>query len=127
MLSEVSIDDHKWTNWKPEVFCHLFQRPVFRPLPPKPEALSLLRDHFENFNCMLPLPCEGGEIKAPQFNFTEDIQYGFPTDRAFGTVELVLIKEAGSIWVPDYVLSLRAGGGDDDAFHIVRLDHLYPI
>lgn len=55
MISEVSEDDHKWTNWKPEVFRDLFQRPVFRPLPPKQEALSLLRDYFENFNCMLPL------------------------------------------------------------------------
>lgn len=55
MISEVSVDDHKWTNWKPEVFGDLFQRPVFRALPPKPEALSLLKDYFENFNCMLPL------------------------------------------------------------------------
>ncbi|KAM4056225.1 fungal specific transcription factor [Hirsutella rhossiliensis] len=55
MISEVSVDDHKWTNWKPEVFGDLFQRPVFRPLPPKPEALSLLKDYFENFNCMFPL------------------------------------------------------------------------
>ncbi|PHH86467.1 hypothetical protein CDD83_10204 [Cordyceps sp. RAO-2017] len=55
MISEVSVDDHKWTNWKPEVFGDLFQRRVFRPLPPKPEALSLLKDYFENFNCMFPL------------------------------------------------------------------------
>ncbi|KAM3459483.1 hypothetical protein MY5147_002781 [Beauveria neobassiana] len=55
MISEVSVDDHKWTNWKPEVFRDLFQRPVFRPLPPKHEALSLLTDYFENFNCMFPL------------------------------------------------------------------------
>ncbi|KAJ6438482.1 fungal specific transcription factor [Purpureocillium lavendulum] len=55
MISEVSVDDHKWTNWKPEVFGDLFQRPVFRPLPPKPEAMSLLNDYFENFNCMFPL------------------------------------------------------------------------
>lgn len=55
MISEVSIDDHKWTNWKPEIFADLFQRPVFRPLPPKPEAMSLLKDYFENFNCMFPL------------------------------------------------------------------------
>lgn len=55
MISEVSVDDHKWTNWKPEVFSDLFQRPVFRPLPPKTEALSLLNDFFQNFNCMFPL------------------------------------------------------------------------
>ncbi|KAF6836127.1 fungal specific transcription factor domain-containing protein [Colletotrichum plurivorum] len=55
MISEVSIDDHKWTAWKPEVFNDLFRRPIFRPLPPKTEALSLLKDYFENFNCMFPL------------------------------------------------------------------------
>ncbi|RFU75153.1 fungal specific transcription factor [Trichoderma arundinaceum] len=55
MISEVSEDDNKWTNWKPEIFGDLFQRPVFRPLPSKPEAMSLLKDYFENFNCMFPL------------------------------------------------------------------------
>ncbi|KAJ8123252.1 hypothetical protein ONZ43_g753 [Nemania bipapillata] len=55
MISEVSLDDHKWTQWKPEVFADLFHRPVFRKLPPKPEALSLLQDYFENFNCIFPL------------------------------------------------------------------------
>jgi len=25
MISEVSVDDHKWTNWKPEVFGDLSQ------------------------------------------------------------------------------------------------------
>ncbi|KAH8652373.1 fungal-specific transcription factor [Xylariales sp. PMI_506] len=55
MISEVSIDDHKWTNWKPEVFGDLFRRTVYIPLPPKPEAMSLLTDYFENFNCMFPL------------------------------------------------------------------------
>lgn len=54
-ISDVSIDDHKWTNWKPEVFRDLFQRPVFRPLPSKNETLSLLQDFFENFNCIFPL------------------------------------------------------------------------
>ncbi|KAI1498209.1 fungal-specific transcription factor domain-containing protein [Biscogniauxia marginata] len=55
MISEVSLDDHKWHHWKPEIFADLFHRPIFRPLPPKAEALSLLKDFFENFNCMFPL------------------------------------------------------------------------
>ncbi|KAK9770134.1 putative Fungal-specific transcription factor domain-containing protein [Seiridium cardinale] len=55
MISEVSIDDHKWTRWKPEIFADVFRRPVYIPLPPKPEAMSLLKDYFENFNCMFPL------------------------------------------------------------------------
>ncbi|KAK3684774.1 fungal-specific transcription factor domain-containing protein [Podospora appendiculata] len=55
MITDVSIDDHKWTAWKPDVFGDLFRRTVFRELPPKAETLSLLKDFFENFNCMLPL------------------------------------------------------------------------
>lgn len=55
MISHVSMDDHKWNNWKPEVFADLFHRPVFLPLPPKHESLSLLKDYFDNFNCMFPL------------------------------------------------------------------------
>ncbi|RYP83664.1 hypothetical protein DL770_005357 [Monosporascus sp. CRB-9-2] len=55
MISDVSIDDQRWNNWKPEVFGDLFRRPIFRPLPSKPEAMSLLKDYFDNFNCMFPL------------------------------------------------------------------------
>ncbi|KAI1366584.1 N-terminal binuclear Zn cluster-containing protein [Xylaria arbuscula] len=69
MISEVSLDDHKWTQWKQEVFADLFHRPVFRPLPPKPEALSLLKDYFENFNCMFPL------FHQPTFMHLVDRQY----------------------------------------------------
>ncbi|SPJ86766.1 related to transcriptional activator Mut3p [Fusarium torulosum] len=68
-ISEISVDDHKWTNWKPEVFGDLFQRPVFRPLPPKAEALSLLQDFFDNFNCIFPL------FHQPTFMHLVQLQY----------------------------------------------------
>ncbi|KAJ9634296.1 hypothetical protein H2204_006373 [Knufia peltigerae] len=51
----VNEDDNKWQYWKPEVFGDIFVRRVFKPLPPKEEALSLFKDFFENFNCMFPL------------------------------------------------------------------------
>ena len=41
--------------WKPDIFGDIFFRRVFKPLPPKEEALSLFRDFFENFNCIFPL------------------------------------------------------------------------
>ncbi len=41
--------------WKPEIFGDIFVRRVFKPLPPKEEALSLFKDFFVNFNCMFPL------------------------------------------------------------------------
>jgi len=68
-ISDISVDDHKWTNWKPEVFGDLFQRPIFRPLPPKPEALSLLQDYFDNFNCIFPL------FHQPTFMHLVQMQY----------------------------------------------------
>ena len=55
MISHATVDDNKWIYWKPEIFSDIFVRRVFKPLPPKDEALSLLKDFFENFNCMFPL------------------------------------------------------------------------
>ncbi|KAF2794852.1 hypothetical protein K505DRAFT_360744 [Melanomma pulvis-pyrius CBS 109.77] len=55
MISTAAIDDNKWIQWKPDVFQDVFKRRVYRQLPPKSEALSLLKDFFENFNCMFPL------------------------------------------------------------------------
>ncbi|KAF2403551.1 hypothetical protein EJ06DRAFT_282690 [Trichodelitschia bisporula] len=55
MISTASVDDNKWIHWKPDVFRDIFARRVYKPLPPKQEALSLLKDYFENFNCMFPL------------------------------------------------------------------------
>lgn len=55
MISSAYVDDNKWMYWKPEVFSDIFARRVFKPLPPKDEAMSLFRDFFENFNCMFPL------------------------------------------------------------------------
>ena len=57
MLEDKTLEDssNKWFAWKPEVFGDIFGRRVFRQLPPLPEALSLLKDFFDNFNCMFPL------------------------------------------------------------------------
>lgn len=55
MISTAAMEDNKWIQWRPDVFQDIFKRRVYRPLPPKAEALSLLKDYFENFNCMFPL------------------------------------------------------------------------
>lgn len=55
MISTAAVDDNKWVYWKPEIFSDMFVRRTFMPLPPRDEALSLLKDFFENFNCMFPL------------------------------------------------------------------------
>ncbi|KAF9636897.1 hypothetical protein BFW01_g7793 [Lasiodiplodia theobromae] len=55
MITNAAVDDNKWIHWKPDIFRDIFSRRVFKPLPPKEEALSLLKDYFANFNCMFPL------------------------------------------------------------------------
>jgi hypothetical protein len=55
MISTASVEDNKWIQWRPDVFQDIFKRRVYKQLPPKHEALSLLKDYFENFNCMFPL------------------------------------------------------------------------
>ena len=55
MISQAAADDKHWAHWKPEVFGDIFQRTTYKALPPKNEALALLKDFFENFNSMFPL------------------------------------------------------------------------
>lgn len=56
MIAHASSEDRQgWDHWKPEVFNDLFQRRIFRPLPGRQECYALLKDYFENFNCMFPL------------------------------------------------------------------------
>src|SRR5436190_17636644 len=69
MISSACIDDNKWIYWKPEIFSDIFARRVFKPLPPREEALSLFRDFFENFNCMFPL------FHEPTFMHLVNMQY----------------------------------------------------
>ncbi|KAJ9252260.1 transcriptional regulator family: Fungal Specific TF [Paecilomyces variotii] len=69
MISSAYVDDNKWIYWKPEIFSDIFARRVFKPLPPKDEALSLFRDYFDNFNCMFPL------FHEPTFMHLAERQY----------------------------------------------------
>ncbi|TVY62346.1 Fusaridione A cluster transcription factor fsdR [Lachnellula suecica] len=69
MISSASVDENKWQYWKPEVFHDLFERRIFRQLPPKAECVSLMKDFFENFNCMFPL------FHQPTFMHLVDRQY----------------------------------------------------
>lgn len=69
MISSAAEDDNQWIHWKPDVFGDIFARRTFKPLPPKDEALSLLKDYFENFNCMFPL------FHEPTFMHLVDLHY----------------------------------------------------
>ncbi|KAI9822020.1 MAG: hypothetical protein M1832_003192 [Thelocarpon impressellum] len=69
MISSASAEDNKWVHWKPDVFDNIFARHTYKPLPPKQEAVSLLKDYFENFNCMFPL------FHEPTFMHLLDMHY----------------------------------------------------
>lgn len=68
-ISTAHEQEHRWVHWKPDVFGDIFRRRVFKPLPCKEEAVSLLKDYFANFNCMLPL------FHEPTFMSLVDLQY----------------------------------------------------
>ncbi|KAJ5888418.1 hypothetical protein N7495_008459 [Penicillium taxi] len=72
MISSAYVDDNKWMYWKPEIFSDIFARRVFKPLPPKEEALSLFKDFFENFNCMFPLFHEATFMHLVQQQYSRD-------------------------------------------------------
>lgn len=69
MISSSAEVENQWIHWKPEIFGDIFTRRTFKPLPPKVEALSLLKDYFENFNCMFPL------FHEPTFMYCVDLHY----------------------------------------------------
>lgn len=69
MISTAAVEENKWLQWRPDVFQDIFKRRVYKQLPPKHEALSLLKDYFENFNCMFPL------FHEPTFMHLVDKQY----------------------------------------------------
>ncbi|KAF2107485.1 fungal-specific transcription factor domain-containing protein [Lophiotrema nucula] len=72
MISNAAIDDNKWIQWKPDVFQDIFKRRVYKQLPPKHEALSLLKDYFENFNCMFPLFHEPTFMHLVEKHYSDD-------------------------------------------------------
>ncbi|KAJ5156090.1 hypothetical protein N7492_008893 [Penicillium capsulatum] len=72
MISSTYVDDNKWMYWKPEIFSDIFARRVFKPLPPKEEALSLFKDFFENFNCMFPLFHEATFMHLVERQYSRD-------------------------------------------------------
>ncbi|KAK3723532.1 hypothetical protein LTR37_001784 [Vermiconidia calcicola] len=56
MIASATAEDKTgWDHWRPEVFNDLFARRIFKPLPNRQECYALLKDYFENFNCIFPL------------------------------------------------------------------------
>lgn len=69
MIAQAKPDDGRLSDWRSNVFVDLFARRVYQPLPSKAEALSLLEDFFQNFNCIFPL------FHQPTFMHLVELQY----------------------------------------------------
>ncbi|MCJ1336534.1 hypothetical protein MMC09_001810 [Bachmanniomyces sp. S44760] len=76
MITTAAVDDTKWVYWKPEIFSDIFVRQTFVPLPLRDEALSLLKDFFENFNCMFPLFHEPTFMHLVNKHYSRDPYHG---------------------------------------------------
>ncbi|KAI9889274.1 MAG: hypothetical protein M1814_005649 [Vezdaea aestivalis] len=76
MITQASVEDSRLSYWKPEVFEDLFSHKKYKSLPPKAEAMSLLRDYFENFNCMFPLFHEPTFMHLVERHYSKDPYQG---------------------------------------------------
>ncbi|PYH98204.1 hypothetical protein BO71DRAFT_345499 [Aspergillus ellipticus CBS 707.79] len=63
--------DNPWDAWRPEVFHDLFASEVFKPLPPRAEVFTLLRDYFRTVNRLFPLYHEATFMKLVEWQYTQ--------------------------------------------------------
>ncbi len=63
--------DSPWAHWRPDVFYDVFSSKVFKPLPPRAEVFSLLRDYFETVNLIFPLYHEDTFMQLVEWQYTQ--------------------------------------------------------
>ncbi|GCB17746.1 uncharacterized transcriptional regulatory protein PB24D3.01 [Aspergillus awamori] len=63
--------DNAWDAWRPEVFHDLFASQVFKPLPPRAEVFTLLRDYFRTVNRLFPLYHEQSFMQLVEWQYTQ--------------------------------------------------------
>ncbi|PWY79896.1 C6 transcription factor [Aspergillus eucalypticola CBS 122712] len=66
-----SNSDNAWDAWRPEVFHDLFASQVFKPLPPRAEVFTLLRDYFRTVNRLFPLYDESSFMQLVEWQYTQ--------------------------------------------------------
>ncbi|PWY78530.1 hypothetical protein BO94DRAFT_180223 [Aspergillus sclerotioniger CBS 115572] len=66
-----SSRDNAWDAWRPEVFHDLFASQVFKPLPPRAEVFTLLRDYFRTVNRLFPLYHEPTFMQLVEWQYTQ--------------------------------------------------------
>ncbi|KAL2813569.1 fungal-specific transcription factor domain-containing protein [Aspergillus granulosus] len=63
--------DSPWAYWRPDVFYDVFSSQVFKPLPPRAEVFSLLKDYFRTVNLMFPLYHEETFMQLVEWQYTQ--------------------------------------------------------
>ncbi|KAF7159377.1 hypothetical protein CNMCM5623_004691 [Aspergillus felis] len=63
--------DSPWDYWRPDVFHDVFASKVFKPLPPRAEVFSLLRDYFRTINRLFPLYHEASFMEMVEWQYTQ--------------------------------------------------------
>lgn len=60
-----------WNHWRPDVFHDLFASQVYKPLPPRAEVFSLIKDFFRSANRLFPIYHEPAFMKLIEWQYTQ--------------------------------------------------------
>ncbi|RAQ52896.1 Zn(II)2Cys6 transcription factor [Aspergillus flavus] len=71
LLHENKDHDNPWDHWRPDVFHDVFSSTVFKPLPPRAEVFSLLKDYFRTVNRLFPLYHEATFMQLVEWQYTQ--------------------------------------------------------
>ncbi|KAE8353996.1 fungal-specific transcription factor domain-containing protein [Aspergillus coremiiformis] len=71
ILLENKDHDTPWDLWRPDVFHDVFSSTVFKPLPPRAEVFSLLKDYFRTVNRLFPLYHEATFMRLVEWQYTQ--------------------------------------------------------
>ncbi|KAJ5649474.1 uncharacterized protein N7484_003197 [Penicillium longicatenatum] len=71
IISTDSIHGDPWNEWRPDVFHDLFASRVYKPLPPRSEVFSLIKDFFRTANRLFPIFHEASFMKMVEWQYTQ--------------------------------------------------------
>lgn len=71
IVSTDSTHDDPWNEWRPDVFHDLFASRVYKPLPPRSEVFSLIKDFFRSANRLFPIYHEASFMKMVEWQYTQ--------------------------------------------------------
>ncbi|KAJ5765447.1 hypothetical protein N7520_005006 [Penicillium odoratum] len=71
IVSPDSTSHDPWHDWRPDVFHDLFASRVYKPLPPRSEVFSLIKDYFRTANRLFPIYHEASFMKMVEWQYTQ--------------------------------------------------------